>query len=145
VLVREVAELMPAVVTPRRLNLTVDLPEPPLMMQGDPEHLKRIIYNLLSNAARYTPEGGLIQVLGRATAEQLVLQFNDTGPGLTEAQLARLFQPYYRTEEARQTPFAGAGLGLFIVKCLVEAHNGHVEVISQPGQGTIFTVRLPLK
>jgi signal transduction histidine kinase len=114
-------------------------------MQGDPEHLKRIIYNLLNNAVRYTPEGGLIQVIGRVAAEQVVLQFSDTGPGLTEAQLARLFQPYYRTEEARQGPFVGAGLGLFIVKCLVEAHAGHIEVISKPGQGTAFTVRLPLK
>jgi len=145
VLVREVAELMPAVVMPRHVNLSVDLPETPLVMQCDPEHLKRIVYNLLSNAARYTPEGRPMQVTGRSEAEHIVLQFSDAGPGMTEDQLARIFQPYYRTEEARQSPFAGAGLGLFIVRHLVEAHGGTVQVTSQPGQGTTFTLRLPLK
>jgi signal transduction histidine kinase len=144
-LVREVAELIPAVVAPRHLDLRVALPESPLVMQGDPEHLRRIIYNLLINAARYTPEGGRIQLVGQAVADQIVLQFSDAGPGMTEAQLAQLFQPYYRTEEARQSSFIGTGLGLFIVKCLVEAHAGYSEVASQPGQGTTFTVRLPLK
>jgi signal transduction histidine kinase len=144
-LAREVAKLIPAVVAPRHLDLRVDLPESPLVMQGDPDHLQRIIYNLLINAARYTPAGGRIQLGGHAEAEHIALQFDDTGPGLTEAQLAQLFQPYYRTEEARQSPFVGTGLGLFIVKCLVEAHAGHIEVASHPGQGTTFTVCLPLK
>lgn len=144
-IVCEVAALMHAVVMPRRLNLALDLPETPLVMQGDPEHLKRIVYNLLSNAARYTPEGGLIQLTGHSEAEQIVLQLSDTGPGLTEAQLAQLFQPYYRAEETRQSLFADVGLGLFIVKQLVEAHAGHIAVTSQPGHGTTFTVRLPLR
>jgi len=144
-LAREVADEMNAIVIPRRLSLTLDLPETPLVVEGDPDHLRRIVYNLLSNAVRYTPEGGRIQVVGRSETEAVVLQVADTGPGMTETQLAHLFQPYYRTEEARRSSFAGAGLGLFIVKHLVEAHAGHIEVDSQPGQGTTFTVHLPLK
>jgi signal transduction histidine kinase len=144
-LVREVADEMNAIVIPRRLSLTLDLPETPLVVDGDQDHIRRIIYNLLSNAVRYTPEGGRIQVAGKSEAEAVVLQVTDTGPGMTETQLAHLFQPYYRTEEARRSSFAGAGLGLFIVKHLVEAHAGHIKVDSQPGQGTTFTVHLPLK
>lgn len=127
------------------MSLALDLPETPLVIQSDQDHIRRIVYNLLSNAVRHTPEGGRIQVAGRLEAEAVVLQVTDTGPGMTGTQLAHLFQPYYRTEEARRSSFAGAGLGLFIVKHLVEAHAGHIRVDSQPGQGTTFTVHLPLK
>ena len=137
-------EVMNTVVIPRRLNWDFDLPEPPLLVQGDVEHLRRIVYNLLSNAAKYIPESGLIQVSERSETGYVVLQIVDIGPALTEAQLAQLFQPYYHTDGTRRTPFTGADLGLLIVKYLVESHGGHLTITSQPGQGTTFTVRLPV-
>jgi signal transduction histidine kinase len=143
-IIQQVAEVMKTVVIPRRLNWTLDLPEQPLVVQGDAEHLWRIVYNLLSNAVKHTPEGGLIQVLGRSEASHAVLHMIDVGSGMTETQLAQLFQPYYHTDGMRGNLHAGADLGLFVVKYLVEAHGGRLEVTSQPDQGTTFTVRLPL-
>jgi signal transduction histidine kinase len=143
-LVRQVTEVMSAVVIPRRLNWSLDLPEQPLLVQGDAEHLWRIVYNLSNSAVKHSPENGLIQISGRAEADFVVLRINDAGPGLTEEQLAQLFQPYYRVEAVPHNPLTGADLGLFVVKYLVEAHGGRLEVSSQSGQGTTFTVHLPL-
>lgn len=144
-MVRQVAEVMNAVVIPRRLTWTFDLPEQPLIVQGDAEHLWRIVYNLSSNAVKYAPENTPIQVIGRFEADAAALHIVSAGPSMTETQLAQLFQPYYHTEAARQNPLSGADLGLFVVKYLVEAHGGRLAVTSQPDRGTIFSVRLPLQ
>jgi signal transduction histidine kinase len=143
-LVRQVVEVMSAVVIPRRLNWSLDLPEQPLIVQGDAEHLWRIVYNLSNCAVKHSPDNGLIQISARAESDLAVLHIVDAGPGLTEEQLAQLFQPYYRLEETRRAPLTGVDLGLFVVKYLVEAHGGQLEVASQLGQGTAFTVRLPM-
>ncbi|NTU62702.1 MAG: HAMP domain-containing histidine kinase [Chloroflexi bacterium] len=144
-MIRQVAEVMNAVVIPRRLTWTFDLPEQPLIVQGDAEHLWRIVYNLSSNAVKYAPENTPIQVIGRFEADAAALHIVSAGPSMTETQLAQLFQPYYHTEGARQNPLSGADLGLFVVKYLVEAHGGRLAVTSQPDRGTIFSVRLPLQ
>jgi len=143
-IVRESVEVMNTVVIPRHLNWSLDLPEPPLLVPGDAEHLRRVVYNLLNNAAKYIPESGLIQVSERSEDDYATLQIVDVGPTMTEAQLAQLFQPYYHTDGTRRNPFTSADLGLLIVKYLVESHGGHLAVTSQPGQGTTFSVRLPL-
>jgi signal transduction histidine kinase len=143
-LVREAVEMMNAMTILRRLNWGLDLPEPSLVVEGDLEHLRRIVYNLLNNAAKNTPEGGLVQVIGRSAGSYAELQIVDAGPGMTVTQLAQLFQPYYHTDGTRRNPLSGTDLGLLVVKYLVESHGGHLAVTSQPGQGTTFTVRLPL-
>jgi signal transduction histidine kinase len=144
-IIQQVIEVIKTVVIPRRVNWTLDLPEQALVVQGDAEHLWRIAYNLLSTAVKHTPEGGSIQVLGRSEAGHVILHMADAGSGMTETQLAQLFQPYYHTDETRGNLHTGADLGLFVVKYLVEAHGGRLDVTSQPGQGTTFTVRLPLQ
>jgi signal transduction histidine kinase len=144
-IVREAVEVINTVIIPRRLNWSLDLSEPALLVPGDAEHLRRIVYNLLNNAVKYIPENGLIQVSEHSEAGYAALQIVDVGPVLTEAQLAQLFQPYYHMDGTRRTPFTGADLGLLVVKYLVESHGGHLAITSQPGQGTTFAVRLPLR
>jgi signal transduction histidine kinase len=143
-LVHEVVEVMYAIALPRRLVVTLDLPETPLIAQADPEHLRRIVYHMLYYAARHTPDGQTVQIRGRSNADQIGLQFIDADPGLTDSQAARLFQPYQRTDEAGASARVEDGPGLFIAKNLVEAHAGHMTVTSQPGLGSTFTIHLPV-
>lgn len=129
----------------RRITMKLDLSKMPLQLHADSERLRQILNNMISNAIKYTPEGGHIDVTARVENDEAVIQVTDNGRGMTEEQLSHLFQLYYRTDDARQSKVKGTGLGLFIVKTLVDAHHGRIDVTSKPGQGTTFTVRLPLE
>ena len=142
-LVRQVAQTLEPMVALRQLTLSLELPPAPLVIPADTNRLREILHNLMGNAVKYTPKQGQIHISARTDNHEAVVQVIDTGPGLTETEQANLFQPFYRADEARQRKVPGTGLGLFIVKALVEAHHGRIEVASQPGQGTTFTLRLP--
>lgn len=142
-LVRQVAQTLEPMVTLRQLTLSLELPHPSLVIPADTNRLREILHNLMGNAVKYTPKQGQIHISTGTDNHEAVVQLMDTGPGLTETEQANLFQPFYRADEARQRKVPGTGLGLFIVKALVEAHHGRIEVASQPGQGTTFTLRLP--
>jgi signal transduction histidine kinase len=129
----------------RGITMKLDLPKMPLQLQADPERLRQILNNMISNAIKYTPEGGHIEVGTGVENDEAVVYVADNGKGMTEEQLSHLFQLYYRTDDARQSKVKGTGLGLFIVKTLVDAHHGRIDVTSKPGKGTTFTVRLPLE
>jgi len=144
-LIREVMKPLDVTRELRHITLKLDLPKMPLQLQADPERLRQILNNMISNAIKYTPEGGHIEIAARAENDEAVIQISDNGKGMTEDQLSHLFQLYYRTDDARQSKVKGTGLGLFIVKTLVEAHHGSIDVASKPKQGTTFTVRLPLE
>lgn len=131
----------------QEIELEVDLPSPPLRVLADSDRLLQIVHNLVSNAIKYTPSGGQIRVVLGDSASgdgEVVLRVEDTGYGLTEEQQRDLFKLYYRTDEARKSKIRGTGLGLFIVRTLVEAHQGRVTVESEPGKGSIFSVFLPV-
>lgn len=145
VLAREIAQIYKAQVKLRGLHLELALSDQPVMLEADPTRLLQILHNLLSNAIKYSYPQGYIRLSTRLEQDIAVVSVADTGPGMTETQLANLFQLYYRTDEARHSKVVGTGLGLFIVATLVDAHHGRVEVASQPGQGATFTVRLPLR
>lgn len=142
-LIRGVAEMFNAWVTRHQQTLTLDLPEGSILLQADPTRLSRIFHHLIDHAVKHTPDRGHIRVTARVAGKVASAAVSDTGPGLTEAERANLFQ-LYQAGGARQGEAPGVGLGLFIVKTLVEAHAGRVEVRSQPGQGSTFTVHLPL-
>ncbi len=144
-LVREVVEVMHAVAIPRQLKVTLDLPDAPLIIQADQEHLRRIVYHLLYYAARHTPEGQSSQIRGRLHADRIELQFINVSPGLTAAQAAQLFQSHYGTAGTGSNTVSDDQLGLFIAKSLAEAHTGRVTLTSQPGEAAIFTLFLPVK
>ncbi len=127
-------------------TFTLDFPEdfPPLL--GDYERLRQVLTNLIGNAIKYSPEGGLIKVGGTVEGPGRVRVYvSDEGIGISPADHERIFDRFHRVDNrlARQTP--GAGLGLFLVKAVIEAHGGRVWVDSVPGKGSIFWVEMPVQ
>src|SRR5205085_7517844 len=115
----------------------------PVCAWADEEAVSQIIENLVDNAVKYTPEGGRIWVRWGAEDGQVRLEVEDTGIGIPEQDLPRIFERFYRVDKARSRELGGTGLGLSIVKHLVQALGGSIQASSQPNQGTTFTVRLP--
>jgi len=112
---------------------------------GDPTRLLQIAHNLVSNAIKFTQTGTVtFSMTEEACADTLILRVADTGCGLSQDQLARVFQPFTQADESAQRSYDGAGLGLAIVRRLVELMDGEIKVESAPGQGSVFTVKLPL-
>jgi signal transduction histidine kinase len=110
---------------------------------GDARGLSQLCRNLLSNAIRYTPDGGRVTVRVTRLGDCIRLQVEDTGIGIPAADLPRVFEEFFRASNARERVPAGTGLGLAIVRSAAEQHGGTVEVSSEPGRGTCFTVELP--
>jgi two-component system NtrC family sensor kinase len=124
-------------------DLHLDVPEalPPVL--GNPVRLRQMLNNLISNAIKYTPGGGEITILARAEGGQIITQVKDNGPGIPPADQPYIFDKFYRASNIPiDTP--GTGLGLAIVKSIVESHQGRIWVDSIPGEGTAFTVVLPI-
>ena len=117
-------------------------PSDTLAVRADRRRLKQIVSNLLSNAIKYNRPGGWVRVRARSAGDQVELSVTDSGPGLDEAQRARLFQPFERLG-AQHGPVAGTGLGLALSRQLADAMGGAIEVDSTPGVGSTFVVRLP--
>ncbi len=119
-------------------------------IQIDPNRIIQALFNLLTNALRYTPSGGAIQitvedVIGEKDGDkQLRIKIADTGIGISHEHLPYLFNRFYRTDEARTRNSGGTGLGLALTKEIILAHKGNIEVESQPGKGTTFFVTLPV-
>jgi PAS domain S-box-containing protein len=116
----------------------------PIVVLGDREQLDRAVANLLSNATKYTREGGEISVSLATAAGRAVLRIADTGIGIPESEQDRLFDRFFRASTAAESGAPGTGLGLAIVKSLVELNGGRVDVESEPGRGSVFTIDLPL-
>jgi two-component system phosphate regulon sensor histidine kinase PhoR len=114
-----------------------------VMAWADEEAVDQILDNLVDNALKYTPAGGSIHVHWQSTDGQACLEVRDTGVGIPEHDLPRVFERFYRVDKARSRELGGTGLGLAIVKHLVQAMHGEVRVTSNVGQGTTFTVLLP--
>ncbi len=115
-----------------------------ITLNGDEEMIKRMILNLLDNAVKYTPEGGEISLaLGRQNGNAEIV-VSDSGIGISDDDQQRVFDRFYRVDKARSRALGGAGLGLSIVRCIVEAHGGVVRIESTPRRGSTFTVSLPL-
>jgi len=115
----------------------------PMRMVGDPKLLFQVFSNLLSNAIKYSPRGGAIVVDAGIVADQVVVAIADHGIGIPAADIDRLFERYHRGSNV--SGIVGTGVGLYLVKMVVEMHRGGVEVESKEGEGTRFTIRLPIK
>ena len=117
---------------------------PNIVMNGDRSKLEQIVYNLTENALKYTPDGGQITVTLQARGHNAILSVQDNGVGIPEEDQAHIFERFYRVDKARSRDTGGTGLGLSIVRQLVTMHGGTITVQSKPGQGSTFTVQLPL-
>jgi signal transduction histidine kinase len=117
----------------------------PIQIYGDAESLKRLITNLLQNALKYTDKDGTVKTSLAAIANGARLVISDTGGGISSENLPHIFDRFYRADPSRSRAAGGSGLGLSIVKAIIEAHKGKIEVESTLGVGTTFTVFLPTK
>ncbi|MHB9075012.1 MAG: heavy metal sensor histidine kinase [Desulfobaccales bacterium] len=141
-LLEEVGEQMRPLAENQAVCLDYGFVEP-ASIQGDREHFKRLLVNLIDNAIQYTPAGGRVTLSLRCDGKWAQVGISDTGMGLTEDEQEQIFHRFYRAAEARSQRGGGAGLGLSIAQSIAEAHGGRIEVESTPGQGSTFTVSLP--
>ena len=128
----------------KKLKLRTEVPAALAPVFADPERLGQILHNLLDNAMQYTPEGGEIVITARRQEEFIEIQVQDTGSGISAEHLPYIFERFYRADQSRSRATGGAGLGLTIVKQLVEAQGGQISASSQAGQGTTISFSLPI-
>ena len=125
-------------------DLDVELPDTEVMVWGDRQNLSQLLDNLIDNAIKYTPNDGSITVKVSKDDENAILQVTDTGIGISPQFQQRVFERFYRVDKARSQSLGGTGLGLSIVKNIAEKHGGSIDVKSQLGSGSSFTIKLPL-
>jgi heavy metal sensor kinase len=142
--VRDCARAAQVLAVRKGVRLKLEHDSPSIALNGDEELIRRLILNLLDNAVKYTPAGGEISLaLGRQNGSAEIV-VRDTGIGIPEAAQPRVFDRFYRVDKARARAMGGAGLGLSIAQWIVEVHGGEITLASTPGEGSSFTVVLPV-
>jgi PAS domain S-box-containing protein len=130
----------------RKQNIELKLDLKPLpSIDLDQEAITRVLQNLLTNAFKFSPPGGTVEIRTRSEEDLVILEVQDYGPGIPQENISYLFQPFSRTQQAMQSVIPGTGLGLYVSRILIEAHGGTISLSSGEGKGTTVTVRLPVK
>ena len=142
--VESAAHQLDTVAARRGVILQVDLPPTPVRIRHDPPRIGQVVANLVGNALVHTPPGTPVQVTVTRNGSDAVLEVHDDGPGMAEPVAARAFERFYRADPARSRHAGGSGLGLSIVKAIVQAHGGTVGIVTGDGRGTTVRVSLPL-
>lgn len=142
VLAKEAVDLQQASSTQHEIDFEV--PADPVMIRCDATRIEQVLNNLLSNAIKYSPRGGLVTVTVGLEGGQALVSVTDRGIGISADELEQVFEPFRRTGASRET-IPGVGLGLSVSRRIVEDHGGSIEVTSQPGYGSTFSVLLPLE
>lgn len=142
-IVADIVELNAGPAERRGISVVGELPGVPALVLGAPHELEHIVANLVSNAVKYTPDGGHVVVTLEAVDKEVVLTCTDNGIGISEADQARVFEDFYRSADPAATHRSGTGLGLAIVQRVVDRHGGSIELESTLGSGSTFRVRLP--
>lgn len=128
------------------IEYQINIPERDYLLESDPDKLEKIIYNLLSNAFKFTPSGGKVTIHALiAHKNKLRLSVSDTGIGIAEEMREKIFDRFYQVDSSHTRAYEGTGIGLALTKELVELFDGEIEVDSQEGQGSIFTVSIPIQ
>lgn len=139
----EAAAGLKALATRKKIVLRVEPFHALPPVRADRHQLKQVFVNLIENAIKYTPESGTVHLRAQSSANAVTVTVEDNGVGIPEADLPRIFERFYRVDKARSRELGGSGLGLSIVKHIVEAHGGSVAAESRPGQGSRFSFTLP--
>ncbi len=142
--VRRAATTFLASLDAKKINLELRLPAGPVRIRADADRMAQIVSNLLTNAQAHTPAGGTIALEVCTADKTATLRIADSGAGIPQEALNRVFDRFYRAETSRSRATGGSGLGLSIVKALVELHGGTVAAHNRPEGGAVFEVRLPL-
>jgi len=124
-------------------KIIVDFPDDFPIIQGDETRLRQVIDNLINNAIKYSPKGGEVRITGTFDDDNVTLAVQDQGVGLAADEQERIFERFYRVDDALSRKTQGTGLGLYLARAVVEAHGGHIAVESQPGKGSAFRITLP--
>lgn len=125
------------------VTLKADVPDI-LWATSDPLRIRQVLDNLISNAIKYSPDGGTVTVRARQESDAALLEVQDTGIGMSQNETTQVFGKFFRTAAARESSIPGVGLGLSITKAIVDSHGGTIRCSSRPGAGTTFSVTLPL-
>jgi signal transduction histidine kinase len=139
-LLNDAAELYNFVAEEKHLAIHVE-PAPGVTASGDPTRLRQVLANLVDNAVKYTPPGGDVYLAAVRRADRVIITVRDTGPGVPPEERDLVWRRLFRGDLSRSK--RGFGLGLSVVKAVIEAHGGHVSVTNDPAGGAVFTVDLP--
>jgi len=145
ILAAEACDYMTSLARSAGVALDFHGPEEAIIVEGDQKRLTQLLVNLLDNAIKYTSEGGSARLLLSTKDGSAVIEVSDTGRGIPASALPHIFERFYRQTDPRDSRVTGFGLGLAISKWIVDAHGGTIEVESEEGTGTHFTVKLPLQ
>jgi two-component system sensor histidine kinase VicK len=144
-LIKELHQRHHALAAQKRITLRLEITPQSSVVEGDEAQLREAIENLMQNAIKYTPEGGLISVRLHRQQDAIHFEVEDNGYGIPREQQARLFQPFYRAKMPATRNIEGTGLGLHLVKKIVERHTGHMHFMSEEGRGSTFGFRMPVR
>jgi signal transduction histidine kinase len=144
-LMRDVARDQGQAVADRNQQLSFRLPKRPLYAEVDPHFMRMVLENMLSNASKYTPEGGTITLGVRRAPGHIVLRVTDTGVGIDPSLHDSVFEKFTRVENELSTDVNGSGVGLYLTQQIVELHGGSIDVKSSIGKGSTFLVKIPVK
>jgi signal transduction histidine kinase len=128
-----------------RQRLELELPSSSLIGRVDAARVAQVLDNIVSNAVKYTPEGGTLRVSLKREGDDAVIRIADTGRGISKNDQARVFERFFRSHEVRDAAIQGVGIGLSIAKTITEAHGGTITIDSELGKGATFITRLPLR
>lgn len=127
----------------KNIEIVFEMPKKEIFIEGDEQRLEQVWTNIISNAIKYTNEGGLITITMKKNSEDIEISIEDTGIGMSKEVVSHIFERFYREDKARNVE--GNGLGLAIVKSIVDLHHGKIDILSQVDVGTNFIVRLPIE
>ncbi len=142
-LIKEVCERFKLNAEKNDISLLYSLPSEGVQIVADRLQLERVLSNLIDNAIKYSPKGTKVRIRLSKENDSVVIRVEDEGQGIPQEALPHIFDPFYRVKTKKEGVSLGTGLGLTIVKNIVDAHGGSINVQSKPGQGTIFTVKIP--
>jgi signal transduction histidine kinase len=141
--VREAIETIEPAIAAKGQHLRIELAET-MIVTGDPDRLRQAVWNLMSNAAKFTPVGGAITVRGETRTDNFVLEVADTGSGIAADALPRIFERFWQVDSTHTRGYGGLGLGLSLVRHFIELHGGSVTAHSEGiGKGARFVIELP--